>query len=177
MTADFEYSGRLWCRNALGADNLARLDRLCDLAGRPGARVGPSAALDAALSEESLTQVISRFLPGAKPVRVVSFDKSSTNNWAVPWHQDRVIAVKERHPVAGFKNWSLKAGIWHCEPPVEVLNKMLFVRIHLDDCDAESGAMQIALNSHSYGAVTSAEAAGIAERSGLKPAWRGGATF
>ncbi len=32
----------------------------------------------------------------ARPARVLFFDKTPESNWAVPWHQDRTIAVKQR---------------------------------------------------------------------------------
>jgi hypothetical protein len=41
---------------------------------------------------------------------------------------------------------------------------MLFVRLHLDDCDQENGAMEIALGSHRAGYVTAAGAAQIARQ-------------
>lgn len=94
-----------------------------------------------------------RFLPNAKPVRVVVFDKTPQQNWGVPWHQDRVIAVKARHDVPGYHNWSQKCGVWHCEAPSAVLGQMLFLRLHLDPTDAGNGAMEIALGSHRAGAV------------------------
>jgi ectoine hydroxylase-related dioxygenase (phytanoyl-CoA dioxygenase family) len=64
----------------------------------------------------------------------------------------------------GYTNWSQKAGVWHCEPPLDVLKKMLFVRVHLDGATAENGAMEIALGSHKNGAVPSEQADTIAQR-------------
>ena len=52
-----------------------------------------------------------------------------------PWHQDLSIAVKERHEVAGFGPWSVKEGV-PVQPPVEILESMLTLRLHLDDCHA-----------------------------------------
>jgi len=43
----------------------------------------------------------------------------------VPWHQDRIIAVARKTQVPGSHNWSHQAGVWHCEPPGEVLQRML----------------------------------------------------
>src|SRR5687768_8158957 len=45
----------------------------------------------------------------ARPVRAVLFDKFPANNWALGWHQDRTISVKERREVAGFGPWTKKA--------------------------------------------------------------------
>ncbi|MEZ5715789.1 MAG: phytanoyl-CoA dioxygenase family protein [Paracoccaceae bacterium] len=68
-----------------------------------------------------------------------------------------------RAEVPGFSNWSCKQDIWHCEPPRALLERMLFVRVHLDACDAENGAMEIARGSHRLGPVPAGEAAGAAK--------------
>lgn len=88
---------------------------------------------------------------------VVSFDKNEIANWGLPWHQDRVIAVAQKHDVPGFENWSEKRGQWHCEAPVGILNEMLFVRVRLDNQSAENGAMEIAPGSHRYGKLMKPE--------------------
>ena len=101
-------------------------------------------------------------MPGAFPTRVVSFNKTATQNWGVPWHQDRVIAVDAKRDHANFDNWSQKEGVWHCEPPLSVLDKMLFLRIHLDDDTDVNGAMQIAKGSHVRGRIAANETETIA---------------
>src|SRR5690349_3464988 len=69
------------------------------------------------------------------PVRAIWFNKSAAANWLVAWHQDLAIAVRERVDVPGFEAWSVKEGVPHVQPPAEVLQRMLTVRIHLDDAD------------------------------------------
>ena len=71
----------------------------------------------------------------ARVVRGIFFDKQPTANWKVPWHQDLTIAVKNRLEIPDFQPWSVKAGIPHVQPPVEILEQMLTVRIHLDRTD------------------------------------------
>ena len=102
--------------------------------------------------------------PGMTPVRGVVVVKTRSQNWGVPWHQDRIIAVRDRVDVDGYGAWSRKDGIWHCAPPLSVLAHMLFVRVHLDDTTAENGAMEIALGSHRAGAVPTGEAEAVAGR-------------
>tara|TARA_R110002094_G_scaffold99195_1_gene99751 strand:+ start:466 stop:1089 length:624 start_codon:yes stop_codon:yes gene_type:complete len=150
-------AGRLWLRNALDKEALGRLDELAALGSKPGARLS---ADQNALS--GVTNAISQIDPAYRPVRVVAFNKSAASNWGVPWHQDRIIAVHEKYDLSGYRNWSEKAGVWHCEPPLEVLQNMLFVRVHLDDTHEENGAMEIALNSHRRGAIAAGEAAEVA---------------
>lgn len=81
------------------------------------------------------------------------FDKSADRNWALGWHQDRVIAVRERISVPGFTRWTMKAGIPHVEPPFPLLESMLTVRIHLDDVTDSNAPLLVAPGSHRLGAV------------------------
>ena len=156
---EFENSGRVWLRNAVSEEDLLLFDSATSDPTKAGQRLHASSFLKAALSEESsLLRAVRSLAPQAVPVRVVAFNKSEDANWGVPWHQDRVIAVAEKHEVAGYKNWTKKSGTWHCEPPQSVLDEMLFVRVHLDGTDQSNGAMEIAVGSHSDGFVPSATA-------------------
>lgn len=94
---------------------------------------------------------------GARPVRGIFFDKVEGANWKVPWHQDVTIAVKERRDVPGFRGWSLKDGIPHVQPPVEVLEKMLTCRLSLDDCTPENGPLRVIPGSHRLGRLPKSE--------------------
>ena len=93
----------------------------------------------------------------ALPVKAILFDKIPAANWKVPWHQDVTIAVKERHEVNGFGPWTDKAGIPHVQPPVSVLENMLALRLHLDDCDTDNGALKVIPGSHQDGKLTAAQ--------------------
>lgn len=90
----------------------------------------------------------------AKPVRAIFFDKTPEANWKVPWHQDLTIAVKVKRETKGFTAWTRKADIQHVQPPVSILEKMLAVRIHLDDTDEANGALKVLPNSHKYGRLS-----------------------
>lgn len=87
-------------------------------------------------------------------VRSILFDKPTDANWMVPWHQDLTIAVNQRINVDGFGPWSQKAGIVHLQPPEELLMRMATVRVHLDDCDAENGALDVLPGSHRLGRLS-----------------------
>lgn len=154
---EFERLGRVWLRNAVSDDDLARFDMVTADSTKAGQRLASSNVLHAALSENSTSlRAIRRLDPTAVPVRAVSFNKSENANWGVPWHQDRVIAVSGKVETEGYQNWTEKSGTWHCEPPLSVLENMLFVRVHLDDADKSNGAMEIAVGSHAAGFVPSA---------------------
>jgi ectoine hydroxylase-related dioxygenase (phytanoyl-CoA dioxygenase family) len=94
---------------------------------------------------------------GCFVVRGILFDKTPRANWKVAWHQDLTIAVKEQKEVPGFGPWSQKAGIPHVQPPVEVLERMLTVRVHLDDCSLENGPVQVLPGSHVQGRLSTDE--------------------
>lgn len=53
----------------------------------------------------------------ARPVRAILFDKTSSTNWGLPWHQDRTIVVCRRMEVEGFGPWTVKSGLLHVAPP------------------------------------------------------------
>lgn len=84
-------------------------------------------------------------------VRGIIFDKTPESNWHVAWHQDTTIAVKAKHEVEGFGPWSVKEGIDHVRPPADVLDRMLTVRIHLDETWLDNGPLRVIPGSHRNG--------------------------
>jgi hypothetical protein len=138
------------------------------VSGRPGQRASALSApvRNLIASGGPLGQLAAFFAQrDMKPVRILFFDKTPETNWAVPWHQDRTISVKERIDAPGFATWSVKDGVAHVEPPVAVLEHMLTLRLFLDDCDPDNGPMEIACDTHSLGRIPSQKAAPFASRS------------
>ena len=86
-------------------------------------------------------------------VRATLFDKTPDANWKVPWHQDLTIAVKERRETGGYEPWSTKAAVVHVQPPSDVLERMITVRLHLDDCGETNGALRVMPGSHRLGRI------------------------
>jgi ectoine hydroxylase-related dioxygenase (phytanoyl-CoA dioxygenase family) len=123
---------------------------------RPGARLAELSGLD------EVDTLAATILPRAKRVRTIVFNKTEANNWTLPWHQDRVVALRERVETPGFTNWTNKAGVWHAEPPIELLDRMLFARVHLDPAGEDNGCLQLALGTHARGKVAAANAETIA---------------
>lgn len=104
--------------------------------------------------EQKLRPLATQLAGGdALPVRSILFDKTPETNWDVVWHQDVTIAVKERKDVDGFGPWSVKQGVPHVQPPVAVLEKMVTLRLHLDDCPAENGPLLVVPGSHTHGFI------------------------
>jgi len=89
----------------------------------------------------------------AFPVRGIFFDKNPEANWGVSWHQDLTIAVIQRIDTEGFGPWSIKEGVDHVQPPVSILERMLTLGIHLDDADADNGALRLIPGSHNRGII------------------------
>jgi ectoine hydroxylase-related dioxygenase (phytanoyl-CoA dioxygenase family) len=107
---------------------------------------------------KSVRKIAENFLgKNAKVVRAIFFDKTAEANWKVPWHQDLTIAVKEKRETKGFTAWTRKAEIQHVQPPIEILEKMLTLRFHLDDADVDNGALKVIPKSHKGGRLSAAE--------------------
>lgn len=92
-------------------------------------------------------------------VRGVLFDKTPAAPWKVAWHQDLTVAVRERVEVEGFGPWSMKAGVVHVQPPARVLEGVLALRLHLDDCDESNGPLKVLPGSHLSGRLGADEIA------------------
>ena len=114
------------------------------LAGQPAVRTAVSSPLIRRAAEAVLG-------PHCFAVRAILFDKTPKANWKVAWHQDLTIALHQRRCVAGFTAWSEKEGVVHVQPPVPVLERMLAVRVHLDDCGPDSGPLRVLPGSHRDG--------------------------
>lgn len=107
---------------------------------------------------ETVTKIAKSFLgEKAEVVRAIFFDKTPDANWKVPWHQDLTIAVREKRETTGFSAWTRKAGIPHVQPPLEILEKMLTLRFHLDDADETNGALKLIAKSHKNGRLSADE--------------------
>jgi ectoine hydroxylase-related dioxygenase (phytanoyl-CoA dioxygenase family) len=122
--------------------------------------VSPAVA-ELAASEKIRRLVEAVLRSRAIPVRGILFDKTADANWKVPWHQDVTIAVSREVDAEGFGPWSVKAGIVHVQPPAWVLENMISIRLHLDDCGEENGALRVVPGSHRLGKLTENQAASV----------------
>lgn len=166
----FEEDGAEIISGAVSLSELAALAEAFEThdVARPGRRATTSEPAVGALvrPQGAMGRVAQRYAAAGEtmqPVRVVLFDKTAAMNWAVPWHQDRTIAVAARHAVDGFDHWNRKDGVDHVEPPAELLSRMLTLRLHLDETSADNGALDILPGSHRLGRVPSNEVAGLAQ--------------
>lgn len=162
MTEALESAGCVAIPNILAAREIAvssaALDRLCirgagsrNLLGVPWCRA-LIARVKARLSDAGT-------LPrGLVVVQCTLFEKTPRRNWLVAIHQDLAIPVRDcvDHPALGA--WSLKEGGHFVQAPTELLEKMLAVRIHLDDCGPENGPLRVVAGSHRYGRLSDTRA-------------------
>lgn len=95
---------------------------------------------------------------GFTPVQCTLFVKSIDKNWLVSLHQDLSIPVAERVDSSECSGWSEKEGEIFVQPPVSVLQGILAVRVHLDDCDELNGALRVVPGSHQLGRLSSEDA-------------------
>jgi len=95
--------------------------------------------------------------PKCFAVRAIFFNKTRRSNWKVVWHQDLTIAVRQRSDVDGFGPWTLKAGVLHVQPPAEVMNDMLAIRLHLDESGLDNGPLRVISGSHREGRLSAGQ--------------------
>lgn len=87
-------------------------------------------------------------------------------SWPVPVHQDLSISVAEQVESAELKSWSRKAGDLFVQPPVTVLEQLLAVRLHLDDCGEADGPLRVVPGSHKLGRIDAQQASLVRQQSG-----------
>jgi hypothetical protein len=88
---------------------------------------------------------------GAIPFRATFFEKSPASNWLVTWHQDRSIPLKRRHHADGWGPWSVKDGVTYAHAPASILDKVLVLRIHVDESNGLNGPLRVLPETHSLG--------------------------
>ncbi len=160
--ADFAATGAVRFPAVFGHDDMTALGLALDavLLGRPGRRLTSGAWVNVL---PALTRLAAGLIGEATfPVRAVAFDKTAETNWAVAWHQDRTVAVRERVETEGFGPWSTKDGVLHVAPPVEVLRDMVTLRLHIDPCGPDNAPLRVALGTHGLGVVAAGKAAEVA---------------
>lgn len=92
-----------------------------------------------------------------KVVRCILFDKTAEKNWLVTWHQDKTVTVNKTFSQSGWSPWSVKDNTHHVQPPIQVLEQMLTIRIHLDPADRNNGCLKIIPQSHQLGILSNSQ--------------------
>ncbi len=169
-THDLQADGAQLFAGALSGSDLAELiDALADQpTDQAGIRLFGLDALRPFLNPGGpIGSIAARLMAGSpRPVRAILFDKTARANWALGWHQDRVIAVRHRVEVEGFGPWTRKHGALHVAPPFEVLERMVTLRVHLDPVPAANAPLLIATGSHRLGRIAEGDIPATVERRG-----------
>lgn len=84
-------------------------------------------------------------------VKSIYFDKLETSNWYVAYHQDLTISVDQKIQLEGFGPWTTKQNQFAVQPPLDILENIYTIRIHLDDTDENNGALKVVPGSHAKG--------------------------
>lgn len=91
--------------------------------------------------------------PGYVASQCTYFAKSTARNWLVPVHQDLSIPVAERVDAPCLQGWSEKEGALFVQPPVELLERLVAVRLHLDPCEQSDGPLEVVPGTHRQGRI------------------------
>lgn len=135
-----------------------------------GTRIGRIAQLHPLLAANGAIGSIAAEVLGrnSRPVRAILFDKTPKTNWSLGWHQDRTICVRAKFITNGFGPWSIKAGMHHVTPPIDLLARMVTLRIHLDNVPASNAPLLIAPGSHAHGRISIHQVPEIVRRCGTR---------
>jgi hypothetical protein len=111
--------------------------------------------------------ILTKLIPGDfVAAQCTFFEKSSSNNWLVPIHQDLSIPVAERVEEPELRGWSRKEGALFVQAPVNVLAQLVAVRVHLDDCTSIDGPLRVVSGSHSLGRIDPEDATALRAAAG-----------
>jgi hypothetical protein len=96
---------------------------------------------------------LARRFAGSTPVpfRATLFDKSAASNWLVAWHQDTALPLRNQVSDPLWGPWTTKGGILHAHAPAHVLERVIALRVHLDDSTALNGPLRVLPDSHLHG--------------------------
>ena len=81
-------------------------------------------------------------------VKSIYFDKPEQSNWFVAYHQDLTISVNKKASLVNYGPWTVKQNQFSVQPPLDILENIFTVRIHLDDTDENNGALKVIPKSH-----------------------------
>lgn len=102
----------------------------------------------------------------AVAIQAIAFDKTATTNWKVTWHQDLMFPFAALPQATGYELGTVKHEVAFARPPREVLEQLLAVRLHLDECDAENGPLRVSPGTHRLGVIASRDIHDIVVRHG-----------
>lgn len=103
--------------------------------------------------------------PAAVPFRATLFDKSPSSNWLVMWHQDTALPLRAQLDAPGWSPWSIKEGMHYAHAPAAALERVLALRVHLDDSTSSNGPLRVLPQTHTGGVLNDQEIQRLANAS------------
>lgn len=155
LSSDFTTNGFVLVPDVLADDECAQLGMALEANGSPGSRCSLEAPWCSALAHRlrQCQDIRSLVTHDHVAVQCTYFEKSASTNWLVPVHQDLSIPVAERLSDPQLSGWSEKDGLIFVQPPIEVLQTLVAVRIHIDHCGADDGPLRVVPGSHELGRI------------------------
>ncbi len=110
-------------------------------------------------------------------VQCTFFEKSVDRNWLVSLHQDLSIPVSQKLDHPALSGWSEKEGGIFVQPPAEVLQNFVAIRLHVDECSSADGPLKVVPGSHLHGRTNQEQATALRAANGevICPVTRGAA--
>ena len=114
-------------------------------------------------NDRRLMTLASEFVgPAPVPFRATLFDKSMAANWLVVWHQDTALPLRARIDDADWGPWSKKAGVLYAHAPAWALERVVALRVSLDDSTPTNGPLRVLPDTHRDGVLTGDQIARLA---------------
>lgn len=122
---------------------------------RAGARhVLAVPGVQALADDPRMLAIAARFIGMSTPFRATLFDKSPAANWLVAWHQDTALPLRRRIENPAWGPWSTKGGALYAHAPAWALERVVALRISLDDSTATNGPLRVLPDTHRFGVLT-----------------------
>jgi len=109
------------------------------------------------------------------------FEEGNSLGWYFDWGSGFWIAGDAPSSLARVEGpecsgWTEKEGQVYVQPPVSVLEQLIAVRVHIDNCPVESGALRVVPKSHVEGRLNTEQAEALRSQNGetVVPVGRGG---
>jgi hypothetical protein len=61
----------------------------------------------------------------------------------VAYHQDLTISVDKKAAIEDFGPWTIKQNQYAVQPPLQILENIYTIRIHLDETNQDNGALKV----------------------------------
>ena len=130
------------------------------------------------LFTNKVKDLLGEFIPNYFIIRSIYSNKPPMANWIVNWHQDLTINVNEKIQLEGFRNWRSVDDRVVVQPSNEMLDNILTLRIHLDNCNELNGVLRIVPKSHKDGIIeVKSEIKNYTNNSEICPVEAGGIMF